>query len=90
MNKSAHWSDCAVHNGPAYAAGPCDCGGLDPAAYDLYCLIAGVIPTPGSLAEFIADGVIPGLVEPVESPTTISARLRASNLPPAHDGMACS
>jgi hypothetical protein len=21
-----HWSDCAVHNGPAYPAGPCDCG----------------------------------------------------------------
>lgn len=22
-----HWSDCAVHNEPAYPAGPCDCGG---------------------------------------------------------------
>ena len=21
-----HWSDCAVHNAPAYPAGPCDCG----------------------------------------------------------------
>jgi len=21
-----HASDCAVHNGPAYEAGPCDCG----------------------------------------------------------------
>lgn len=21
-----HTSDCAVHNGPAYEAGPCDCG----------------------------------------------------------------
>lgn len=21
-----HWSDCAVHNGPAYPAGKCDCG----------------------------------------------------------------
>jgi hypothetical protein len=21
-----HWSDCAVHNGPAYSLGPCDCG----------------------------------------------------------------
>jgi len=21
-----HWSDCAVHNGPAYPAGLCDCG----------------------------------------------------------------
>ncbi len=23
-----HWSDCAVHNEPAYPAGPCNCGGL--------------------------------------------------------------
>jgi len=22
----SHWSDCAVHNGPAYPAGKCDCG----------------------------------------------------------------
>jgi hypothetical protein len=21
-----HWSDCAVHNGPAYPSGECDCG----------------------------------------------------------------
>lgn len=24
--KLVHASDCAVHNGPAYEAGPCDCG----------------------------------------------------------------
>jgi len=23
-----HYSDCAVHNGPAYAPGRCDCGGV--------------------------------------------------------------
>ena len=29
-----HWSDCAVHNGPAYPAGPCDCGvKKEPIAY---------------------------------------------------------
>jgi hypothetical protein len=29
-----HWSDCAVHNGPAYPAGPCDCGvEKEPIAY---------------------------------------------------------
>ena len=22
-----HWSDCAVHNAPAYTPGECDCGG---------------------------------------------------------------
>ena len=28
--ESVHWSDCAVHNGPAYPAGPCDCGATQP------------------------------------------------------------
>ena len=23
-----HYSDCAVHNAPAYEPGPCDCGGF--------------------------------------------------------------
>ena len=23
-----HWSDCAVHNGPAYPPGPCNCSGI--------------------------------------------------------------
>jgi hypothetical protein len=27
---SPHWSDCAVHNEPAYPNGPCDCGGYKP------------------------------------------------------------
>lgn len=26
-----HRSDCAVHNGPALPAGPCDCGATKPA-----------------------------------------------------------
>lgn len=26
----SHLSDCAVHNGPAYPAGPCDCGATQP------------------------------------------------------------
>lgn len=27
-----HWSDCAIYNGPALPAGPCDCGMLELAA----------------------------------------------------------
>jgi hypothetical protein len=27
-----HWSDCAVHNGPALPVGPCDCGASSPPA----------------------------------------------------------
>lgn len=26
--KTMHWSDCAVNNGPALKPGPCDCGGF--------------------------------------------------------------
>jgi hypothetical protein len=29
----AHWSDCGVHNEPAYPAGECDCGGFNPTAW---------------------------------------------------------
>jgi len=28
----AHWSDCAVHNEPAFPAGPCNCGADAPVA----------------------------------------------------------
>lgn len=27
--KRIHWSDCAINNGPALRAGPCDCGMLE-------------------------------------------------------------
>lgn len=27
---AGHWSDCALHSGPAYPPGPCDCGGQAP------------------------------------------------------------
>jgi len=30
VSESVHWSDCAVHNGPAYPAGECDCGATEP------------------------------------------------------------
>ena len=29
-----HWSDCAVHNAPAYPSGKCDCGGFPVAWFD--------------------------------------------------------
>lgn len=83
-----HWSDCALHNEPAYAAGPCDCGGLDLAAYDRYLAITSRIPSPRSLADFVCDGVAPSLVEPEHSELRDEARLRTSDLPGAHDRIA--
>ena len=28
LKLAQHWSDCAVHNEPAYPNGECDCGGI--------------------------------------------------------------
>lgn len=30
VEATQHWSDCSVHNEPAFAAGECDCGGMTP------------------------------------------------------------
>jgi hypothetical protein len=39
----SHWSDCAVHNGPAYPAGPCDCGvAQEPAEWLTGCPTCGM------------------------------------------------
>jgi hypothetical protein len=32
-----HWSDCSVHNEPAYPNGPCDCGGYQPKHWRCAC-----------------------------------------------------
>lgn len=80
-----HWSDCALHREPAMEAGPCNCGRLDLAAYDRYVAIVGDIPTPGSLADFIAQGEPPSFVETEKAPDSIPAGLRASYLKSAHD-----
>lgn len=32
-----HWSDCSVHNEPAYPNGPCDCGGYPPKHWRCAC-----------------------------------------------------
>ena len=37
-----HWSDCAVHNAPAYPVGSCDCGGY-------------IHPAPDALRDALAD-----------------------------------
>lgn len=41
----SHTSDCAVHNAPAFAPGPCDCGAriveLEAMATEMICAIPG-------------------------------------------------
>ena len=85
---NGHWSDCALYNAPAFEPGPCDCGGLDLAAYDRYVAVASLIPTPGSLAEFVQHGILPRSVKAEESPVRgIAASASSADLPSAHDGV---
>ncbi len=47
----AHWSDCAVHNEPAYPNGPCDCGNDAPSTEleDEQAAEKGPITQPGGV-----------------------------------------
>lgn len=88
MNKG-HWSHCATNKEPAYPAGPCDCGGLDLAAYERYRRVTSLIPDPGSLAAFMIDEAAARLIEPEQLPSgPFSADASAADLPSAHDGVA--
>ena len=87
--KLGHWSDCAVYNAPADLPGPCDCGGLDLAAYERYVLITSLIPCPRSLARFVEHGILPSAVETEQSPRqSLSALAPTADLPSPHNGIA--
>lgn len=87
---NGHWSDCAVYNEPAYPKGPCNCGGLDLAAYEAYRRVSAFIPSPRTLAVFIRDGVGPSLVEAEQSEIRLEAGFSAVDLPSPHDGVSSS
>jgi hypothetical protein len=53
LKRRGHWSDCAIYNAPAYEPGPCDCGGLDLAAYERYRRETGLMPTADGLSAFL-------------------------------------
>jgi hypothetical protein len=58
-----HWSDCAMNNGPAYEAGPCDCGGLNLAVDAVHLGIVPRVPAPGSLRPLSGHPETKGLIE---------------------------
>lgn len=87
MSRRGHWSDSALHSAPAYKAGPCDCGGLDLAAYARYVAITALVPTPGSLACFVEDGILPCSVEAEQAPPFgASTSASTPDLKGSHDG----
>jgi hypothetical protein len=85
QSDAGHWSDCAVNSEPAYPAGPCDCGGLDLAAYDRYMAVVALIPSPGSLAQFVRDGESPRVIEAEQSELGDESGLGAVTLPSSQD-----
>lgn len=89
MSRRGHWCDCAIYSAPACEPGPCDCGGLDLAAYARYMAVTALIPTPGSLARFVEDGVLPSAIQTEKTPRLAGAALAsAPDLIGPHDGRA--
>lgn len=81
-----HWSDCAVHNGPAYEPGRCDCGGLELAGDGDHSLVPGLIAGAGSGGLLIEDSNSRRLIQSQEFPADrLVADASASNLPDPHD-----
>jgi hypothetical protein len=83
-----HYSDCAVHNAPAYAPGPCDCGGLELTEDAGHSLVARLVPGTGSSGFLVSDGDAPGFVQPHELPADrLVVNATAPDLPDAHNGI---
>lgn len=84
-----HWSDCAVHNGPALPAGECDCGGLELADDASHHFVAPLVAGSGCGGFLVKDGESQGFVESQELPAdAFVTHTAAAHLPDAHDGVA--
>jgi hypothetical protein len=67
-----HWSDCAVHNAPAYPAGECDCGAMNEMTKDEALKIAREVleNLPGFCADMekALDAIKEALAQPAQEP----------------------
>lgn len=68
-----HWSDCAVHNTPAYPAGPCNCGGLELTTDPRHVGIPSRVAGPRASERFCQDGHAQNLVQGQEMPAGTAA-----------------
>jgi len=50
-----HWSDCAVHNGPAYPAGECNCGVAQKSCQWIWLSDADIRETINSICQYSGD-----------------------------------
>jgi hypothetical protein len=84
----AHYSDCAVHNEPAYPAGPCDCGGLDLAENAGELLGAPLVPMARGLGLDVCQCRACSLVEDQKLPADpLIAFASAADLPDRNNVM---
>ena len=71
-----HWSDCAVHNGPAYPAGECDCGAMNEMTKDEALKIAREVleNLPGFCADMekALDAIKAALAQPAQEPEMLT------------------
>ena len=83
-----HWSDCAIYNGPAYPAGPCDCGALDLADDVFHLPVVPLVARSGCQRSLVENNGTSRLIEPQQLPShRLVADTPAPNLPNPHDGM---
>ena len=83
-----HWSDCAVNNGPAYPAGPCDCGMLEFAEDPTEQLVSATVATARSLRRLIQETEADGVIEQQDLPArSLVTDASPADLPHSHRAM---
>jgi len=73
-----HWSDCAVHNGPAYPAGKCDCGVAQEPESEALKLLEEATRSCNNIDEQRAlDALMLDFHKPAQEPVAFSAEIVA-------------
>ncbi len=75
MTDIEHWSDCAVHNEPAYPAGPCDCGGLTQAEWEEYAKNTFTQPAERHTRMMIARAIFNGCEAALTTSTHLKVKM---------------
>ncbi len=86
-----HWSDCAVNNGPAYPAGPCDCGMLDLAEDGREHSVATPVPRTRGAGLLVQNTEADSLVKQQNLPSCgFITHATAAHLPNSNGAVVCS
>jgi len=81
-----HLSDCAVHNGPAYEPGPCDCGASNLTVDMPHGFISALVAGSGRGRGIICECPACSLIEAQDFPSDrLIVDAPAANLPDTHN-----